>query len=391
MTDILTPAKGLTQQTVGGNDNTWGGVLNTTLGLIDSALGVSLNLTLTGSVTLTSTQLQNSGFFFNGTLAATATVTFPNYFGLAVVHNGTNKTVLCKITSVLISIPAGVTMPLWSNGTDFTKVGTSLPVRMPLSTTLNLYVNNSTGSDSNDGLTSTTAFQTLQRVVNVALNNYDTQGNSIVANVANGTYTVGAQMVQPLLGGGTLQFLGNTGSPASCVVNLAAAGPCFLAQDNARMQVSGFTLSATHGNAGNPGYCLGTSLGGLIIADHIVFGAAQYAHITSGSAGYIQMTTAYTISGGAGYHMVAGSCGGQIVAVNLTSPSVILTGTPAFTSFLSADAGAINVAGTTWSGSATGLKLFLADGGVIFAGGAQTSLPGVSNAGVQINQGGFIS
>ena len=52
MPDPTTPAKGLTQPTVGGDNNTWGGLLNTNFAQIDSALGGTLALSISGGTTL---------------------------------------------------------------------------------------------------------------------------------------------------------------------------------------------------------------------------------------------------------------------------------------------------------------------------------------------------
>src|SRR5690242_3107389 len=100
MTDTLTPAKGLTQQTIGANNNTWGTILNNTLGLIDSALGGTLAKAISGDTTLTSTEVQNSGFHFTGSLSSNATVTFPSFFGLAIIQNATGggNSVICQIS-----------------------------------------------------------------------------------------------------------------------------------------------------------------------------------------------------------------------------------------------------------------------------------------------------
>jgi hypothetical protein len=51
MPDPTTPAKGLTQPTVGADNNTWGGLLNIDLSLIDSALGGTLSKSISGTTT----------------------------------------------------------------------------------------------------------------------------------------------------------------------------------------------------------------------------------------------------------------------------------------------------------------------------------------------------
>src|ERR1700733_7373894 len=106
MPDPTTPAKNLTQPTVGGDDNTWGGLLNTDLALIDSALGGTLALSISGNTTLTTTQAQNTGYEFTGTLAANATVTWPSFFGFAMIEN---------ITTGGFSISCGISGGTFAN------------------------------------------------------------------------------------------------------------------------------------------------------------------------------------------------------------------------------------------------------------------------------------
>jgi hypothetical protein len=387
-----TATKGYTLPVVGADFNSWGTELNGNFSIIDNNMGGINSNSMAGSsggtYTVTSAAAQNVVQQMTGTITGAVSYQMPAQQGFWIIDNNTSGAFNVYVTSAgggtVVLAPPGGTQLIYSDATNIMTFGRTI-----LGQTLNLFVTTG-GSDSNNGLTSGTAFLTLQHAANVAQNNYDTQGNNIIINVANGTYTAGVTQIGPLVGGGILEFVGNTTTPTSCALTMASTGYCFLAQYGAHLQVSGFSLTQTHGTTGtNPGICLGASLSGVIVTDHIQFNAAQYGHMVAGSAGYIQMTTTYTIAGNAQYHMVAGSAGGQIVAISLSN--VTLSGTPAFTAFLYADAGTIQVASTTWSGSATGLKLTLADGGVISAGGAQSSLPGTSNTGVQINQGGFIS
>lgn len=85
---------------------------------------------------------------------------------------------------------AGEVLPSHWNATH-----TVTGARTMLSGDTNFYVA-STGSDSNDGLTSGTAQATLQHMVNTIAANYDGGGHNITINVAAGTY-VGAKIVFP--------------------------------------------------------------------------------------------------------------------------------------------------------------------------------------------------
>jgi Pectate lyase superfamily protein/Periplasmic copper-binding protein (NosD) len=117
-----TPAKGLTQPLVGGDNNTWGGELNTDLALIDTALGGTLAKSISGNVTLSSTEAQNTGYEFTGTLSGIATITWPSFSGFAAIQNGTTGgfSITCKVsggTSVTVGI--GETVGVWSDGSNF--------------------------------------------------------------------------------------------------------------------------------------------------------------------------------------------------------------------------------------------------------------------------------
>ena len=276
---------------------------------------------------------------------------------------------------------------IYSDGTQYYTL--NQPNRGLLDSALNLYVS-TTGNDNNHGLLSTAPFLTMLGAASVALKAFDTQTNSININVAAGAYTAGAVLPDnsSLVGGGVLHFIGNTATPSSVTVTLGAAGACFLAS-NCYMSVSGFTLSAPVGAAGNPGYCLGSQLAGILTYDHITFNTAQYCHTSTGEAGFLEATGPYTIAGGAQYHMIAGSGSSNNV---VTGQNVSLTGTPAFSAaFAYADSSAlVYIPGNTYSGAATGPRFLCSNGGFVDAGGVGTTtyIPG-SVSGTNVN--GYIS
>jgi hypothetical protein len=122
MPDPTTPAKNLTQPTVGGDNNTWGGLLNTDLALIDSALGGTVGISISGSITLNGTQIENTGYEFSGTLFAPAEITWPTFSGIAAIQNETTGgySILCTVSGgTPVTILNGETVALWSNGTNF--------------------------------------------------------------------------------------------------------------------------------------------------------------------------------------------------------------------------------------------------------------------------------
>lgn len=120
MSDLLTPSKGLTQPATGSHYNEWGTVLNANFGLIDSSLGGTLALAITGNTTLTTIQVQNTGYNFTGSLGASTSIIFPAYYGLAIISNNTNQPLICGITGgTAVTVPSGLVGAIWSDGLNF--------------------------------------------------------------------------------------------------------------------------------------------------------------------------------------------------------------------------------------------------------------------------------
>lgn len=133
MTDLTTPAKDLTLPTVNGDSNDWGGLINTNFSTIDTALGGTLALSISGNTTLNSAQAQNAGYEFTGTLSAPATITWPAYFGLIAITNSTTggQSITCGIGGQTVVALNGETTVAWSDGTNFirmSRTGGAIPI-----------------------------------------------------------------------------------------------------------------------------------------------------------------------------------------------------------------------------------------------------------------------
>lgn len=124
MPDTITPAKGLTLPTQDSDTDNWGEILNADLALIDTALGGSVEISISGNIRLTNTQSQNTGFHFIGTLTGTATITWPAYSGLAMVSNATTGgfSILCGVGGASVFVQNGETVGIWSDGTNFKRL-----------------------------------------------------------------------------------------------------------------------------------------------------------------------------------------------------------------------------------------------------------------------------
>lgn len=122
MTNAVTANKSFTLPTINGDTGIWGVILNNTIGFIDSAVGGSLHLSISGDVTISSTQAQNAGYYFTGTLTSNATITWTKYSGLIVIRNNTTGgfAITCLISGgASIIIDNGNVALLWSDGVDF--------------------------------------------------------------------------------------------------------------------------------------------------------------------------------------------------------------------------------------------------------------------------------
>ena len=107
---------------------------------------------------------------------------------------------------------ASSVMMLVYDGTAFEWVGSAAPAWRTVSSGP-WYVNASTGSDSNNGLTSGTAWATIQHAVSQIQHNYDLGGAAATVNLL-GAFTAGFTVNQPWVGG-TVIFDGGSSSTTS--------------------------------------------------------------------------------------------------------------------------------------------------------------------------------
>lgn len=142
MTDPVTNNYSLVQPTVGGDTNTWGGILNAgTFAAADAALGSTLPVTVTtANVDLTTSQFQNAIFLVTGALTGDRVLSLPlspNSATLAVggrfvvINNTTGdysltvKTVAVGSTGVIV--PRSFASFLYSDGTNVGYSNAGLP------------------------------------------------------------------------------------------------------------------------------------------------------------------------------------------------------------------------------------------------------------------------
>lgn len=238
-------------------------------------------------------------------------------------------------------------------------------------TSLRTYYVRTDGSDSNTGLVNSAggAFLTLQHAADVIQQTLDLNGNNVIVDIGDGTYTAGVTVDGSWVGEGFVYFIGDTVTPSNVNINTTSAS-CFFALNSARFGVRGVKMTTT-----TSGVCIGAYLNSYVNYQSVDFGACAESHVECGTNSTISPDGAYAISGSAVSHWHTGSpgiiaCGGPF--------SVTITGTPAFSSYFAGVAqGAITCGLVTYIGSATGVRFLAHKNGVIDVNTqGLTALPG---------------
>ena len=121
----ITPNKGYTVPTVGGDTNNWGTELNATLGIIDDNLGGSLIKAVDGNtnVTLSSTEAHNLLYVLTGVLTGNISVLWPATIGLYLVNNQTTGAFTITLGSTTpgatVTVSQGGFAIIYTDGTNF--------------------------------------------------------------------------------------------------------------------------------------------------------------------------------------------------------------------------------------------------------------------------------
>ena len=110
MADTITTRLQLTQQEVGGNSNTWGEILNTNFGNLETAIAaVTAIATTGGSTTLTDDEARGAVLSLTGTLTSNATLVVPSHSKLYVIRN--DCTIGAYSVSIKTSAGSAITVP----------------------------------------------------------------------------------------------------------------------------------------------------------------------------------------------------------------------------------------------------------------------------------------
>ncbi|MQB37583.1 hypothetical protein DXT97_12355 [Agrobacterium tumefaciens] len=247
------------------------------------------------------------------------------------------------------------------------------------------YVNASTGSDTNSGLTAGTALATIQKAVNV-VSLVNLNGFTATISVADGTYADFG--TKALTGSGSVQITGNVTSPQNVQVNGASGrSGIFVAH-------SGYTFEGLS-PLGN-----GSGVPNISIAAPVNIGAmyhraapANAAQILVGLGAAVTISGKHTIAGNATAHIYANN-GGSIQSSTTLQPVMEFVASSNFTEgvVLSANGSFVGVTYSSFitPGLAPGKKFTAAVNGVINVNGAGINyFPGAS-AGTTATGGQYV-
>ncbi|MGN8022144.1 hypothetical protein ACTJJ7_15680 [Phyllobacterium sp. 22229] len=247
------------------------------------------------------------------------------------------------------------------------------------------YVDASTGADTNNGLSTGTAFKTIMKAVSTIYQKLDTRNYVCYINVADGTYNESIVMRGLPKSSGLNRFpiflTGNVSSPGNVI--LSGAATCVQLFGGAKLDIHGFRLNP--GTAGYGFYTLdpGTTLN----YGNVIFGATTADHVVSQSGSVVTFDANYTIAGGALNHFHATEWG----CIKAAGPAVItLTGTPNFTGqFAGVATSELFLVNVTFSGAATGRRFLVHYSGAIRTEtNSPVFLPG-NSPGIQEASGNF--
>lgn len=233
----------------------------------------------------------------------------------------------------------------------------------PYTSGLSIYVNQSTGSATNDGLSPSRPVQyisqAMTRLAAYAWHIKSHHGLYADLYLADGVYNAAVNVPDDVV----LSIYPTTGS-ASTVTIGPSSGNAINVGRNAEVIVSGVTLTAVSGSA------ISVEQGGVCeVYNDVVFGECGEAHVTSYGEAIIY---GVTIAGDAPYFASA-KYGGRITLAE--NEDITLSGTRAFTAFAEAKFCGIVESLCTFTGTASGLQYEVSRNAVVQA---MNDLPGTS-------------
>lgn len=241
-------------------------------------------------------------------------------------------------------------------------------VRQVLTGNITIYASPS-GSDSNNGLTSSAPFASIQAALNSVYKNYDLAGYQVTISATSGTYGSISMSAMPTGAIPTNVPITISGAGAGTIISGVNVNAINVTS-GAVLAIKNLTVTATGTIAANTGSGLFTSNGGIIsFGSGLTFSTCGGAHMLSNLSGFISTNgVAYAVTGSAYVHVQGGLSG----LVSSDGSAVTLSGTPgfAFAYAVVSQGGQISAIGQTFTGSATGPKYLANLNGVINTSGA---------------------
>jgi hypothetical protein len=230
-----------------------------------------------------------------------------------------------------------------------------------LNATLNLYVNPSTGLDTNVGTSPSLPFKTIQAAINASYVGYNFNNNQLIINLASGTYNGTIQFQGMPIGCQQITILGNPSSPASVVISVTNANAISLG-GSAFIALNGISIAATGTSTLVTGLGFGlTVLQAYCAVTNCIFNTCTSVQVQSWGGSVTTLANS-TFQGSAQYGIVA-SVGGLIWANGTT----LTFNSPSYSTanFSANQSGSLECISTTLSGTATGQRFVATTNGVI--------------------------
>lgn len=219
----------------------------------------------------------------------------------------------------------GDIVPMTYDGTNF-QIQSPTGIRPVLTSAAIYYVNGTTGSDSNSGLTAGSPFLTIQKAVDT-MAKFDNNGFDVTIIVADYGTGYGNTTLPRITGSGRCLIIGNITTPANCLcTGFGGTGT------NGLYWIQGFRIVNAGGDAifgdlsGTIFYISNCELGACSGPAQVVMQRGAVGIMAGAAQGVVSPTL--KVSGSCASHMLV-SDGGQIAVY----PQVLtITGTPTFAS-----------------------------------------------------------
>lgn len=252
-------------------------------------------------------------------------------------------------------------------------------------TSQRIYYVATAGSDSNNGLTETTPFATIQKAIDT-VSKLDISTGSVIIQLANGTYNESVTLKQ-ITGadntGAKVTIQGNLSNMSAVTVNAVSNG-CFYSAGTTSWIIRNIKVICSVAGT----YCITAAFNSVIRFLNIDFGSATAGHIGVFTGSIVEAIGGYVISGNGQYHIYAT----DISEARIVNTPVTLTGTRNFsTAFCGVSRSSLLYGqGATFTGSATGSRYSVDRLGIISVVGATlTFFPG-NTAGTTSTGGMYI-